>query len=48
MVDFNELLNGEVKFEGARIDFKDIPPAVEPAVLEVLILADLIIEDEEN
>ena len=47
MEEFNELLNGEVTFDGARIDFKDIPPSIEPAVLEVLILADLIIEDEE-
>lgn len=47
MADFNELLDGEVDFEGAKIDFKDIPPSIEPAMLEVLILADLIIESVE-
>lgn len=46
--DFEELLDEKVTFKGARIDFKDIPPTVEPTVLEVLILADLIIEDEDQ
>ncbi len=44
--EFEELLESEAEFEGAKIDFKDIPQNVEPKVLEVLILCDLIIEDE--
>ena len=46
MEEFNELLDGEVDFQGAMIDLKDIPATIEPAILEVLILADLIVEDE--
>jgi len=46
MKEFEELLNGEVDFDGAKIDFKDIPSTIEPALLEVLILADLIIEED--
>ena len=46
MAEFEELLNGKVDFNGARIDFKDIPSTIEPSVLEILILADLIIEED--
>jgi len=46
MVDFEELLDTEATLENtSKIVFKDIPQSIEPSILEVLILADLIIED---
>jgi hypothetical protein len=46
MQQFNELLDDEVEFTGTMVDLKDIPPTIEPAILEVLILADLITDEE--
>lgn len=47
MVELEELLNDKVEFQGTKIDFKDIPDTIEPSLLEVFIIADLIIEDQE-
>lgn len=47
MKELDELLKGEVDFNGTKIDFKDIPQTIEPTLMEVLIVADLIVEDEE-
>jgi hypothetical protein len=44
--EFEELLGGTVDFEGTKINFKDIPASMDPATMECLILADLIIEEE--
>ena len=43
--DYEVLLDEEFKFGGNKVDFKDIPTTVEPSILEVLITADLIIEE---
>jgi len=43
--DFEELLDEEINFQGPKIDLKDIPPTIESSFLEVLITADLLIED---
>jgi hypothetical protein len=44
-IDFEKLLDEEIEYRGPKIDLKDIPQTVEPAILEVLILADLIVEN---
>jgi seryl-tRNA synthetase len=46
MKDFEDLLDEDIDYQGPKIDFKDIPKVVEPSVLEVLIEAGLIIEEE--
>lgn len=48
IAEFEELLDGSTEFNGAKIDFKDIPESIEPAMLEVFILADLIIDEDED
>jgi len=45
--EFEEILNEDINFEGAKLNFKDIPTTIEPAMLEVFILADLIIDEDE-
>jgi hypothetical protein len=47
MKELESLLNEEVEINGAKVDFKDIPSTIEPSLMEILIIADLIIEDEE-
>jgi len=42
--DFEEILNEETTYDGATIDYKDIPDDIEPVVIEVLLLAGLINE----
>jgi hypothetical protein len=44
--DFGDLLEEDIKFDGPKVNFNDIPPTVEPSVLEALIVADLIIEEK--
>lgn len=46
MEQFNDLLEEEIDFEGTKVNLKDIPPQIEPAILEALILADLIVEED--
>jgi len=46
MKDFEELLNQEVEYDGTKVDLKDVPQTIEPAILETFILADLIIDEE--
>lgn len=47
--EFNALLDEEIEYKpGPKIALQDIPEQVEPAVLEILIIADLIIDTEEN
>lgn len=43
---FKELLDEEVEFKGHKIKFGDIPGTIEPTVMEVLLIAGLIFEDE--
>ena len=47
MKELESLLAEEVEINGTKVDFKDIPPTIEPSLMELLIIADLIIEDEE-
>ena len=44
--DFEEILEEETTYDGATIDYKDIPDDIEPVVIEVLLSADLINEQE--
>jgi len=44
--EYNAILDDTIDFKGTKIGFKDIPPTIEPSMLEVLILADLIIEED--
>ncbi len=46
MKDFAEILDQDADFTGPKIDLKDIPQNIEPVFLEVLITADLIIDDD--
>jgi len=46
--EFDDLLNEDIVLDTPKINLKDIPPAIEPSVLEVLISADLIEEDDEE
>ena len=46
VAELNELLAGEVEFNGTKIGLADVPQSIEPAVMEVFILADLIKEEE--
>jgi len=46
--DFEELLEEEVEYNGPKIDLKDIPEQIEPSVLEILIVAGLIIDTDEQ
>jgi len=43
---FNELLDEKVEFKNYKIKFGDIPSSIEPSVMEIFILADLVIEEE--
>jgi len=43
--EFEEILDEETKFDGTKIDLKDIPDDIEPVVIEVLLSAGLISED---
>lgn len=44
--DFEEILKEDVEYSGATIDYKDIPDDIEPVVVEVLLSAGLINEEE--
>ena len=46
--DFEALLDEEIEYKGPKIDLKDIPEQVEPSVLEILIVAGLIIDTDEQ
>jgi len=47
LTEFEQFLEGDVEFEGMKINFKDIPQQnIEPVMMECLILADLIIEEK--
>jgi len=46
--EFEALLDEEVDYKGPKIDLKDIPEQVEPSVLEILIVAGLIIDTDEQ
>ena len=43
---FKEILEEETEFEGHQIKLRDIPQAIEPSVLEILLQTNLISEDE--
>jgi len=44
--EFNALLDEEIEYKpGPKIALQDIPEQIEPAVLEILIIADLIIDE---
>ena len=43
--DFENLLNETATFEKFQVEFDDIPPTIEPSILEGFILADLIIDE---
>jgi len=44
---FKDLLDEEVEFKGHKIKFGDIPDSIEPSIMEVLLLTDLVFEDKE-
>lgn len=44
--DFEEILKEDVEYNGATIDYKDIPDDIEPVVIEVLLSAGLINEKD--
>ena len=44
--DFEEILQEDIEYSGATIDYKDIPDDIEPVVVEVLLSAGLINEEE--
>ena len=45
--DFEEILDEEVKYDGRKIKVEDIPDDIEPAVIEVLLIANLIDNQEQ-
>ena len=46
--DFEDILDEDFNYKGPRIDFKDIPAGIEASILEALIVADLIIEEQQE
>jgi seryl-tRNA synthetase len=46
--DFEDILDEDVEYKGPKIDFKDIPTGIEAVILEALIVADLIIEEQQE
>ncbi len=45
--DYKELLEDDIEYTGLKIDIKDVPDEIEPAVLESLLVANLITDTEE-
>jgi len=43
--DFENLLDNEVQFTGIKIDMKDVPETIEPAILEILLETNMVIEE---
>ena len=46
--DLEDILDEEFNYKGPRIDFKDIPAGIEATILEALIVANLIIEEQQE
>jgi len=46
--EFEDILNEDFNYKGTKIDFKNIPDEIEPSFLEILIVADLIIEEQQE
>lgn len=46
--DFEDILEQEYTYNGAKIDYKDIPETIEPAILEAFMTADLIIDSDDE
>lgn len=44
--DFDDILNKETEYDGAKIDLEDIPDNIEPVVIEVLLSAGLVDEEK--
>ena len=43
--DFESVLDDDVKFDGVKVDLKDIPETIEPTILETLIQTNMVIEE---